>query len=86
MKIKPKCTLSMEFQMTLSEEEVGAIDALSGYNHDQFIKIFYEFLGKSYMQKYEKGLRSFLESARGIGAYIEKANKARESFNENQAK
>jgi len=77
MKANPKYDLKLELQITISEEEAGALDALSRYSHDSFIKVFYEFLGEIYMKKYEGGLRSFLASAKDLGRYAEKAKVAR---------
>jgi hypothetical protein len=58
--------LDVRVYFAIDEEEARALDALSGYGTDAFIKAFYETLGKAYMQKHEQGLRSFLSSIREI--------------------
>jgi hypothetical protein len=51
------CTAILE----LDEGELGALDALVGYGVEPFLKVFYAELGKSYMERHEKGLRSLFE-------------------------
>jgi len=41
-----------------SEGELRALDAMTGYGIEPFLKVFYEKLGKHYMQPYEKDLRT----------------------------
>lgn len=48
--------------MLFSEVELRALDALVGYGVDPFLKVFYEKMGKHYMQPHEAGLRSLFES------------------------
>lgn len=59
---KVEVTATMKF----SEAELRALDALVGYGADAFIKVFYEKLGKHYMQPHEAGLRTLFESVREI--------------------
>lgn len=58
----PKLGINIQFQV--DESEARALDALAGYGDDAFIKHFYEFLGKHYMEPHEQGLRMFLKSIR----------------------
>lgn len=81
MKLEARPTVALEVAIRLTEAEVGALDALAGYGVDQFIEHFYTFLGKAYMEKYEGGLRSFLDGASGLSILLERARKAREAFN-----
>jgi hypothetical protein len=55
----------MEFTIsfTITEEEARALDALTGYSADEFIKYFYDHLGRA-LVPYERGLRSFLSTVR----------------------
>lgn len=62
--VNPKLDISISF--TINEEEARALDALSGYGDDAFIKAFKEKLGEAYMKNHEQGLRSFLRSIRAI--------------------
>lgn len=65
----------------MTEGELRALDALAGYGDDAFVKMFYDNLGKSYMQPYEKDLRLFLKSIRSVASpVLERAKKARAVF------
>jgi hypothetical protein len=48
--------------LTLTEQELGALDALAGYGVEGFLTAFYTTMGRSYLQPYEKGLRSLFET------------------------
>lgn len=65
---KPVLSVSITFEV--NEEEARALDALAGYGDNAFIKMFYDNLGKDYMQPYEVGLRSFLKT---VGAAVSPA-------------
>lgn len=76
---RAECDLTLTF--TVNESEARALDALAGYGDDEFIKVFYEKLGKAYMQSHEEGLRSFLKSIRGVvGPVLERQDMARKAF------
>lgn len=80
---KPKVELELTF--TINEAEARALDALVGYNYDDFIAIFKEKLGKHYIEKdnAEDGLRLFFESIRKImPGYLSQLEKAKKAFNE----
>lgn len=63
-KITSSATLDIKVVFTINEEEARALDALAGYGDDEFIKMFYDNLGKSYMKPYENGMREFLKTIR----------------------
>jgi hypothetical protein len=76
-------TLSkMEFKVTLemTEEEARALDALIGYDVNEFIKNFYTFLGKVYMEEHEEGLRSLFHSRDDLRNQLHKITYARNTF------
>lgn len=76
---RPKVEVSATFLLT--EEEIGALDALAGYGVDPFLEVFYAKLGKAYMQPYEEGLRSLFESVRRqVPGILRRAKEAREVF------
>lgn len=64
MKITVKPQLSFHCQLSLSEIQSRALEALSGYSDDAFINMFYTTLGKHYLEPYEDGLRDFLKACR----------------------
>jgi len=76
---QPKVEVSAT--MTFNEQELRALDALVGYGHESFLKVFYDHLGKSYMQPYEKGLIELFESIRTkVPPILSRADKARKAF------
>lgn len=78
--IVAKPTIELRVTFALSESEARALDALVGYGDDAFIKVFYEHLGKAYMENHEVGLRSLFKSTRevlpGILSMTDNARKA----------
>ena len=57
------------------------MDALAGYGDDEFIKVFYEKLGKAYMEEHEDGLRLFLSTIRKeMSGPLAKMDAARKTF------
>lgn len=47
----------LEAQATVTFNEIGlrALDAMTGYGADAFLEVFYQKLGKAYMEPYEEG-------------------------------
>jgi hypothetical protein len=84
-KIEGRATLQVSVIISLNEAEMGALDALAGYGVDTFLKVFYEQMGRSYLEPHEAGLRSLFESVRSgpaaIGNVLSRADKARKVFN-----
>lgn len=77
--LKNACTkIEATVTLVLNEEEIRAIDALTGYGIESFLKVFYERLGRAYLQPHEAGLRSFFESVSGIKGYANAAHECRE--------
>ena len=78
--ITPKPTINVDVQFVIDEVEARALDAMAEYGDDAFVEVFYEKLGKAYMQKHEQGLRRFLNSIRsqmpGVLGRIDSARKA----------
>lgn len=73
----------MEFNvyLKLTEVEARALDALVGYGHKEFLNVFYEKLGRHYMEPNEKGLISLFESVRReIPRHLSRIDKTRETF------
>ncbi len=73
--------VELNLVLGVGEDEARALDALAGYGDDAFIKAFYEKLGSAYMEKHEKGLRSFLVSLRrDLPSILSSAGTARAAF------
>lgn len=67
--------------MEFSEVELRALDALVGYGFDGFIKVFYEKMGKHYMQPHEAGMRSVFKSiSSSVPDILSRADDARSVF------
>ena len=64
MSIVARTSMIFGVDISLSESEARALDALVGYGDDAFIKHFYETLGKAYMEHHEAGLRSLFKRLR----------------------
>ncbi len=60
--LKPKLKLTWELTLKLNEDEAKALEAIFCYGLDVFLKVFYQHMGKHYMEPCESGLRS-LETA-----------------------
>lgn len=80
--ITQKPVITVEATFTVNEQELRALSALAGYGDDAFIKMFYDSLGKVYMEPHEAGLREFLKSIRNIAdRIINRTDNARREFN-----
>lgn len=67
--------------ITLTEDEVMALDGIFGYGAEAFLKAFYREMGKVYVQPYEKGVRSLHEHMRGtLSPAISKIREIRRQF------
>lgn len=81
-----KPTIMANITIRLTEPEAAALDAIVGYGADEFLKVFYEHLGKGYLAPHESGLRSLFDSVRAgdasVQLFLRKAKEAREIFEE----
>lgn len=76
--MKAKVKLDFQIQLTLNETELRALDGLVGYGFNEFINVFYEKMGRHYLQPHEGGLRSLfdkIEEIRPNISYIDKIKK-----------
>jgi hypothetical protein len=75
-------TIGLEVRFVLTESEARALDGLTGYSIDEFLKFFYQNMGRHYLEPHEAGLRSLFKSVRStIPGILERVDKAREVFN-----
>jgi len=80
--IQENARIEFSLTMTISESEARALDALVGYGTDEFIRVFYEKLGKAYMEPHEAGLREFFKTTRlSLGSAFKRFDDARSVFN-----
>lgn len=54
--------------LELDEHEAAALEAIFSYNVDAFLAVFYERMGKAYVQPHEEGVRSLHKQIRGLMA------------------
>lgn len=55
--IKPIATITLNVELTLTESEAAALNALTEYGIAPFLKVFYEKLGKAALEPHENGIR-----------------------------
>lgn len=83
-KIKAKATAQLEFtiKLVLTPGEASALDAIVGYGTDPFLKVFYEHMGKAYLQPHEKEMKNLFETIKtSLSPELYKIKKAREAIN-----
>lgn len=80
MKSSVESSISAKVYMVLEEEEARALLAITSYGADQFIRCFFEHLGKTYLRDHVDGLTSLFRSIGPIEYELKKIDKAREEF------
>lgn len=81
-KLAVNSKLDINIAFTVTESEARALEALSGYGEDAFLKHFYQFLGEGYLKPYEQGLRDFLKTIRHVlGPELGRLDDARNFLN-----
>jgi hypothetical protein len=64
--------------ITLNESEMRALHAMASYGADNFLRAFYEKLGRTYVEPYEHGVRGlFQEINEQVGQQISAIDNAR---------
>lgn len=77
--VSAKLTVLLE----LDEKEVRALDGIFGYNVDAFLKVFYERMGRAYVERYEDGVRSLHKTIRQVlSGPIAEVDKAKTALRE----
>lgn len=73
--------IDVDVNLKLTMVEVQALDALAGYGIKSFLEVFYQHMGKHYLQPHEQGLRSLFETIRGeLPPIIKRHENARRAF------
>jgi len=57
-KTKSNVSVDLSINLTLSVEEAKALNEITGYGIEPFLKGYKEKLGSHYIDKHEKGMRS----------------------------
>lgn len=65
----------------LNEVELRALEALVGYGDAPFLKVFYENMGKHYLQPHEAGIKSLFAVIReDLAPILARADAAKKAF------
>lgn len=79
--------VTIQATITFDEAELRALDALVGYGFEPFKRVFYDKLGKAYMEQHEAGLKSLFDSIRQeVPSIIGKAEDARDVLRDDAIK
>jgi len=62
--IKASATVEGRVTLHLTETEAAALDAITGYGVEPFLKVFYAQMGKHYLQPHEAGVKSLFDTVR----------------------
>jgi hypothetical protein len=80
MKAEIKTQVSFSVKVELTEREVMALDALAGYGHEAFLKVFYKHLGIHYIRPFEKDLIQLFEKIKELRPAIHEIKEARKKL------
>lgn len=59
--LQVSASITCQATLTLNEVECRALDALIGYGIEPFLKVFYEKMGRHYLEPHERGLRELFK-------------------------
>ena len=79
-KITVRPSVHFTVDCTLTEGDLRALDALVGYGTDSFLKVFYEHMGRHYLEPHEKDLRGLFEKIRSISPVLSQIDDARKAI------
>ncbi len=76
----PKLTYEIRHTITieLTLGEAAALEAIVGYGSDAFLKVFYERLGRAYLEPYEAHCRKLFGQLRDLSRLIKQAKEINE--------
>lgn len=60
-KLASRPLTDLKITLELNYHEAAALEAMAGYGFDAFLEMFYENLGKTYLQPHEEGLKSLFD-------------------------
>lgn len=77
MSFKIEPVVDLKITLELTAEEAAACAVMGSYGIDKFVEFFHNNLGKTYMEPYQKGLRSFLEKTQRFESHYKVMKQAR---------
>lgn len=82
-KVKSDVKIDIKISVELTLSEARALNEITSYNVNDFLKIFYQHVGKSYLHPHEAGVIQLFKTAKELlGSEINKADKIIASVNE----
>jgi len=83
MESKCNAVIYGEFTIKFTEVEARALEAIAGYGTNNFLKLFYEHMGKAYLEPHEQGVKTLFEDIKkSLGPQLLMVDKARKAFYE----
>lgn len=80
--VKSAVKLDIKISIELTLHEARALNEIVGYNVDDFLKVFYQHVGQSYLKPHESGVRQLFKTAKELlPKEIHKADKIVEGLN-----
>lgn len=80
---KYELNMDVRVHLELTESEARALDGIFGYDVERFLKVFYEKMGRSYVEKHEAGVRSLHKTIRqAVSGPLTGATEARRVLNQ----
>lgn len=67
MKLHNKVRVHYECSLQLTESEMRALIAVTGYGFRSFLEVFYKAMGKHYLEPHEEALKAFFEKVQTEG-------------------
>ncbi len=80
MKSEIKSDINLTVTVRLNGGEIRALDALAGYGTDEFLKVFYQKMGKHYLKPHEGGVRSLFARVKGLRFEMNRVDEMRACF------
>lgn len=82
MEIKSEAEMLFKISLELTETEARALVEITRYGSKNFLEVFYEKLGKSGLQPYEKGIISLFNTASTkLPKHFYRIDETRKAFN-----
>ena len=75
-----KTEVKTEVVITINEGEVRALNALTGYCVEAFIKVFYEHLGEYYMKPHERSLERLFDKFKELNSVISQIDELKDKI------
>jgi hypothetical protein len=77
--VKSLASVELNINLALTEIEARALEAITTYGTDSFLKVFYEKMGRHYLEPHEKGVRSlFTTIQQELPAHLNRVTETRE--------